>query len=334
MPRRVIVLIAILALILSISGCGLLKRDRGEEAVPPAGEETAEKAQAGMRKTVFYFANEHDLLVPVTREIPWVEGIGKAALECLVNTPELAAQLRDKGLKPPLPEGTKVLGMTIKDGLAKVDFSPEFLNSRDKTAEQNAINSVVYTLTEFPSVEKVQILIDGKPLKKCPRGTAIADVLYREKINLEPAGAAVKDAVPVTLYFKGSSADGAYGYFVPVTRMVKKSGNPIQTALEELIKGPAENMGLTGLLPKDTKVLEVSQNGAEVNVNFSKEIEGYGGGQEVEQDLVNSIVLTVSQFPGVEKVSLKVEGSAGVLPEGTVLDNPILKPLYVNPESL
>ena len=45
-------------------------------------------------------------------------------------------------------------------------------------------------------------------------------------------------------------------------------------------------------------------------------------------------MLTVSEFPGVEKVSLQVEGNAGALPEGTVLETPIFKPLYVNPGSI
>ncbi|MCR4431609.1 MAG: GerMN domain-containing protein [Tepidanaerobacteraceae bacterium] len=333
MPKKSICFIILICMVLCIAGCGLFKK-KGEETIPPPAGET-QQVQANVRKTVFYFVNDNNLLVPVTREIPWVEGIGRAALECLVDSPELRAELAEKGLKPSLPEGTRILGLTIKEGLAKVDFSREFLNSRDKAAEQNAVNSVVYTLTEFPAVDKVQILVEGKPLKKCPNGTVLKDVLFREKINIEPGEiAAAKDLAPVTLYFKSSSQNGSFTYFVPVTRMVKKSDNMIKTALEELIKGPRANMGLVSVLPQDTKVLEATQKESEVVVNFSKEIEGYGGGADVEQALVNSVVLTVTQFPGVEKVSLQVEGKAGVLPEGTILDNPILKPIYVNPSNI
>lgn len=333
MPKKIICSIILLSLVLSIAGCGIFKKkEEGVQPAPP--EENAEQVQSNMRKTVFYFVDENNLLVPVTRDIPWVEGIGKAALECLVATPETMEQLAEKGLKPSLPEGTKILGMTIRDGLAKVDFSQEFLNMESKMEEQNAINSVVYTLTEFPSIEKVQIMVNGKPLKKCPKGTTLKDVLYRENINLEPGSIASADMMPVTLYFKSSSKNGNFTYFVPVTRMVKKSDDMIKTAVDELIKGPAADMGLTAVVPQDTKVLEVSREGSEVIVNFSKEIESYGGGAEVEQALVNSVVLTVAQFPGVEKVSLQVEGKSDVLPEGTVLENPILKPLYVNPSNI
>jgi len=333
MPKKVICLIILMGLVFSIAGCSLFKK--GAEEVLPTPDEGIEQVQANMRKTVFYFVNENDLLVPVTREIPWVEGIGRAALECLVDSQEIRAELAEKGLKPSLPAGTEILGMTIKDGLAKVDFNKEFLNSEDTIAEQNAVDSVVYTLTEFPSVEDVQILVDGKPLKKCPKGTVLNDVLYREKINLETGGStAAEGTVPVTLYFKSVSENGNYAYFVPVTRMVSKNDDMIKTAVEELVKGPLANMGLVSVLPQDTKVLEVNQKGSEVAVNFSKEVEGYGGGLDVEQALVNSVVLTVSQFPGIEKVSLQVEGDTGVLPEGTILDNPIVKPIYVNPSNI
>lgn len=333
MPKKVICLIIILLLVISTIGCGLLKKEQPKEEVPESDEDS-EQTLSHLRKTVFYFVNEHNLLVPVARDIPWVEGIGKAALESLVDSEGLRAELAGKGLKPSLPEGTQVIGMTIRDGLAKVDFNANFLQSSDEAAERNAINSVIYTLTEFPSIEQVQILVDGKTLEKTPNGNQLKGVFGRKDINLEGTVTDSTDLVPVTLYFKGGSTDGNFNYFVPVTRMVTKSESQIRTALEELVKGPAAEAGLVSLLPKDTRILDVIQKDSEVVVNFSKEIEGYGGGIDIEQSVVNSVVLTVSEFPKVETVSIQVEGKAGALPEGTILEAPIFKPLYVNPSSI
>ena len=334
MSKKIIcLLIVLLLLIMSAAGCDLFRRESPQDELPESNDDS-EETLANMRKTVFYFVNERGLLVPVTRDIPWVEGIGRAAVESLVDSEELRAELAEKGLKAPLPEDTKVLGMTIRDGLAKVDFNSNFLETPDILTEQNAINAVVYTLTEFPTVDEVQILVNGKVMEKTPNGNSLKGVFKRQNINLEKPVAASSEMVPVTLYFKGASLNGNFSYFVPVTRMVANSDNLIKTALEELIKGPSENTGLVSLLPKDTKVLDVIQKDGEVLVNFSKEIEGYGGGIDVEQSIVNSVVLTVSDFPGVETVTIQVEGKAGALPEGTVLETPIFKPLYVNPESI
>lgn len=332
MSKRALCLLLALALIFCSTGCTLPFKRTPEEPPEVPEDEDVEQTQASMRKTVLYFVDEQDLLVPVTSNIPWVEGIAREALEYLVASPQRGLELSGKGLRPSLPEGTQVLGMTIRDGVAKVDFNAEFLSSPDKTAEKNAINAVVYTLTEFPTVDRVQILVEGKTVKKCPQGTELTEVLNRERINLEPTEAPLTgSAIPTTLYFRSM---GGGGFFVPVTRMVEPSDDPIKTALEELVKGPAENMGLMPILPAQTKVLGVTSQGPEVVVDFSKDIEYYGGGVELEHALINSVVLTVSEFSGVEKVSIQVEGEAVVLPEGTSLDVPILKPLYINPGNI
>lgn len=330
MPKKVLLLLLILGIVLCIASCGLFKKQQ-EEPLPDS-EEEIEETLGNMRETVFYFSDANNLLVPVLRNIPWVEGIGKAALESLVDTPAIRAELSEKGLQPTLPEGTEILGMTIRDGTAKVDFNSAFLNFPDEAKEQNGINSVVYTLTEFPAVDNVEIFVDGERKEKCPNGTDIKGTLYRENINLETP-ATGNNTKPVTLYFKGCNPEGSFSYYVPVTRMVTETENPIKVALEELVKGPQDPV-LASALPLDTKILEVSQRGQEVVVNFSKEVEGYGGGIDLEQTLVNTVVLTVSQFPGVDEVSLLVEGKAGALPEGTILDTPIFKPDYVNPGNI
>lgn len=62
MSKKAICLMIIFILVISATGCGLLKRERSEEESPEP-EENSEEALAHLRKTVFYFVNEHDLLV-------------------------------------------------------------------------------------------------------------------------------------------------------------------------------------------------------------------------------------------------------------------------------
>lgn len=330
MPKRVIYLVIILILVMIITGCGLPKKKQptDEEPLP---DENNEEAMAHLRKTVMYFINENNLLVPVAKDIPWVEGIAKASLEGLVDTDELRAELQDKGLKPPLPKDTKVIGIAIRDGLAKVDLNEDFLCFQDKMSEKNAIDSVVYTLTEFPSIDMVQIFVNGKTLSITQNGNQLDEVFCREHINLETLTYSSSEMVPVTLYFKSGSPQGNFDYYVPVTRMTEETQNQIKTALEELVKGPMDGVGLASSLPCDTKVLDVVKMENEVVVNFSKEIEQYGGGIDGEQSVINAVVMTVSEFPGVETVYIQVEGQADILPEGTMLDVPIFRPLYINP---
>jgi len=326
--KKIITVILLIGIVTSTAACGFLKKDNVD--ILDDTEEENDNIIEGMRNTVLYFTNDYGLLVPVTKQIPWVEGIGKAALEHLADS-SLRDELEQKGLKPSLPENAKVLGMAIHDGIAKVDFSSDFLNNPDEISEKNALAAVVYTLTEFPSIDAVTFLVEGKPLRQCPNGNEIDETVQRESLSLNMAqGEYSKGDIPVTLYFKSRAPSADTSFFVPVTYMVPEPEDPIKMVLEHLIKGPPEDMGLAKVIPENVKVLETHRKGPEVIIDFSKEITDYGGGIEVEEAIVNSVVLSVSEFPGVEKVSLLVEGKTDILPEGSLSDMPISKPVFIN----
>ena len=67
----------------------------------------------------------------------------------------------------PIPEGTSLRGIKIEDGLATVDFSDAFQKNfhGSDTEEAQTINSLLLTLGQFPTIERVQILVEGKPIE-------------------------------------------------------------------------------------------------------------------------------------------------------------------------
>lgn len=116
-------------------------------------------AKQTMNVAVYYIkATTNDMIL--VREVHAVEksaGIARAALNELISgTPQTEGAYRV------LPEGTEILGLTIKDGLATIDFSQEVLNANvGSTAEALGIASIVNTLTEFPTIEQVQFFVEG-----------------------------------------------------------------------------------------------------------------------------------------------------------------------------
>ena len=83
------------------------------------------------------------------------------------QTPALASlNTLSHAADSPLPTGTEVRGVKIVDGLATVDFSREFQANfhGGDTQEAQTVNSVLLTLGQFPSIERVQILVEGKPI--------------------------------------------------------------------------------------------------------------------------------------------------------------------------
>ncbi len=82
----------------------------------------------------------------------------KRAMEALVAGP------KSSELVAVLPKATQVRGVAVSDKTAYVDFSREIAKRgfAGSATEILAVGAIVNTLTEFPEVEKVQILVEGK----------------------------------------------------------------------------------------------------------------------------------------------------------------------------
>ena len=67
------------------------------------------------------------------------------------------------GLMTMVPSGTLLRGVTVRGDTANVDFSESFrFNSLGIEGMTAQLKQIVYAATEFPTVKKVQILIEGK----------------------------------------------------------------------------------------------------------------------------------------------------------------------------
>lgn len=107
-----------------------------------------------------YFSDvEAMYLIPQKRQIPQQDNIWKAAMNELIVGPAPGS-----GLTKTIPEGTKILDVFIKGNIAYADFSRELQSNHwgGSTGETHTIYSIVNTLTDFPSIDYVQILIEGQ----------------------------------------------------------------------------------------------------------------------------------------------------------------------------
>ena len=66
----------------------------------------------------------------------------------------------------PLPMGTKLLAVRVVNGLATVDFSRELVDNfaGGDSAEMRAVNSILRTMGQFPTVSWVQVQVEGQPI--------------------------------------------------------------------------------------------------------------------------------------------------------------------------
>jgi len=146
----------------------------GEPTPAPTKAPTQAPGETGeptewMRLKVYYFlddtANRDPGLVPVMREVPRTVAVGGASMRALLEGPEaVVAPGTDPAVTTAIPEGTLFLGLDIKDGLATVDLSQEFESGGGSFSMGGRLAQVVYTLTQFPTVERVRFRLDGEPV--------------------------------------------------------------------------------------------------------------------------------------------------------------------------
>lgn len=134
------------------------------ESEPPAtANPTPTSGPSGATSVkVYLFMDEQ--LVPVRREVDATRAVGRASLNALFEGPTD----KEAGASPPLttsiPDGTILLGLDIADGLATVDLSREFESGGGSASMFGRLAQVVYTLTQFPTVERVAFRLDGEPV--------------------------------------------------------------------------------------------------------------------------------------------------------------------------
>ncbi|MGI5971110.1 MAG: GerMN domain-containing protein [Oscillospiraceae bacterium] len=132
--------------------------DKGETTAEPTSKPAPEEEQT-MEITVYYLKDDGSemYLVKEVHTVEKTEAVARAALKELISGTPLT-----EGAVKVLPADTEILGINIKDGLATVDFSREVLNANvGSSGESLGILSIVNTLTEFPTIEKVQFTVEG-----------------------------------------------------------------------------------------------------------------------------------------------------------------------------
>lgn len=105
-----------------------------------------------------YFQSSNDgNLSKEQRVIKKDELLGETIINEIIKGPSVKSKLN-----PILPKETKLLSFSIKDNTAYVNFSSEANVVMNTAKEEICLKSIVFSLTELPSVQKVKILIENK----------------------------------------------------------------------------------------------------------------------------------------------------------------------------
>jgi hypothetical protein len=170
-------------LVLAAAGCGDDGGSSGSEASPTEAVPTTVQTTGGgdtvptdtgttaTGETTGYhiWFTKNGTLQPI-----WLEG--EKTLGVLTQSMKLllAGPPSGSGLETAIPDGVEVRDLGFANGTATVDLSAPPLAARDKTLV--SVGQIVYTLTQYPTVKRVEIKVDGAGLGV---GGSSADVFKR-----------------------------------------------------------------------------------------------------------------------------------------------------------
>jgi germination protein M len=335
MRKKNLALVGVLAVSLLATGCSLTPEKTSSPTGPSQGAKLGDQSENVMPTTV-YAVNQNGFVVPLNIKIGKTEGVAKTTLQHMVKGSQGDAALIGTGLSNVLPKGTEIRALVIDKGLARVDFSKEVLNYDTKEEERAIVDAVVWTLTSFPNVEKVQLLVDGHVRPTMKMGTPIGDPISRESgINLQ----VMPDANPtnstkLTLYFEGANDKGNFTYLVPVTRLVTSAKDPnmVDLTLAELAKGP-NAVGLDPVVMPSMKPLKTNVKDKTALLDFGDDFQA-ATSTSSGASMIHSIVLSVAANAKVEQVQFTVNGQAPGATDGFDLSKPVTVPKVVNEQTL
>jgi len=341
----------LLALPLILSGCSLFGEPASRQIDPPQNVEpddldavqpqngqpspdsaSADETAETVTPLTVYVKDRSGYLAPVTVNAAAsnAEEAGIRALERMIEGSEAGAL--PEGFRGVLPAGTRIEKLTIdrEQRVAIVDFAGSFTDYNPQD-ERRILEAVTWTLTGLEDVEGVLLRHDGEELGEMPvDGYPLDGPLTRAMgINLEVApGASYGNSMPVTVYFS-SISDVGDPYFVPVTRLVEREEDQAVAALRELIAGPARGTELSGVMTEDVEPASVTVDGDTAVVDLKDDT--YEEGQPLPSEMLEAVVLSVSENTGAEKVQIRVNGSSNVVDtDNRSYAEPVSRPEHVN----
>ena len=210
-----------------------------------------------------------------------------------------------KDFKPIIPKNTKLIDISLQDGLLKLNFTKEFLNT-PKEQEEKLIEALVYSLTEHKEITQIMIFIENTLLKELPQSKKqLPNTIDRSfGINKVYDLDNLKNISKTTIYYIGKSND--ITYYIPVTKIDNNQQNKVEIILEELKSSPTYEANLMSYLASNVELENYEILEHDLYLTFNNEIFSDFDEKNIKEEVKYSISLSMQDSLQVQQVFFKV----------------------------
>ncbi len=213
----------------------------------------------------------------------------------------------NKKYKRLIPENVDVDRLTLNENekAVEIDLTKYFedLSNKEKLF---LISGVASTFQQLDFVVGVRFFVDGVDMKN-EKGEVIGLITKNDVVTDPAKKAGEKKQVDISLYF----ADEAATQLVKEKRKITISSESKieKVVMEELIKGPSNKSKMISPIPSGTAIKDIEVKDGICYVDFNKEFKAnHIGGSNAEMLTLYSIVNTLTELKGIEKVQFLIDG--------------------------
>lgn len=249
--------------------------------------------------TTLYYPDRQSLrLVPVAKRLSSYEPSLEEALAALLDGNYAPAGLNKSALGP----DNRLLSAGVVGRTAILDFSQEFApNIADSKDELLIIKTIENVARQFP-YEKLEIRVNGKRLNVLPQGME------------NPISLTNRSTDCYTVY-RPLLTDGLIYLYPEIVDEPPAPAKQVNDFLDSFSRDVVD-MGKKIYISPDVKLLSASVQNGQVTLafnralqdNFSEFAKQFTNRQMAENFFFDTIVLTLTEMPGIQEVKFLVDG--------------------------
>lgn len=212
-----------------------------------------------------------------------------------------ASKYNPSGFKAIIPEGTKILSISLSENILKINFNEKFLNI-DKNNEEKMLEALIYSLTEISDIKGIMIFVNNNILEELPNSKIkLPDVLDRKYgINKIYEIDDIKNTSATTIYYLSEFENTKY--YTPVTFINNDSEDKIEVIIEKLKSSPINQTNLMSYLASNAELLDYEINENTVSLTFNNYIFEEFSNKDILEEVKYTIGLSIKDNYAVDEV--------------------------------
>ena len=206
--------------------------------------------------------------------------------------------------EPLIPENTKLLNYSLNDKVLKLNFSKEFLLVKEND-EEKMIESLIYSLCELESIDKILIYVENEKLNELPNSKIKLPVSLDKSYGINKVYdiKSFKNVTKTTIYYASKTDD--LTYYIPITKITNNDANAVEIIVKELKTSPIYESNLISFLNAsyELKNYEIMENS--VNMSFDNKMLLNLNDENITEKVKYNLSLSIRDTLGKD-VSIKI----------------------------